>query len=231
MLGCVCVPSSLEFPTVPHKLSSPTGSCNSHLTFGASGSLLLSVPVLTQPGHCFLWAAFSWLRFYQSCFYFKIFTVPRLFSYKSTRLLVLLSISPILLENSCCQPWEAQHHFLYPLPIHDAQPQRGVEAIPFLQAGAIPFLCWLWVWRSRHLTAPTAWNRTASPHHTKGREWAHSPSDRIYGQNAELTGSQWPGQVQASYPPILQEYNQAPTCGKQLHKSNSHVSFSESSRN
>lgn len=47
---CVYVPSSPEFSTVPHKFSSPTGSCNSHLTFGASGSLLLSAPVLIQPG-------------------------------------------------------------------------------------------------------------------------------------------------------------------------------------
>lgn len=77
------------------------------------------------------------------------------FPIKHPRLLVLLSISPILLENSCCQPWEAQHRLLYPPPIHDTQPQREAEAILFLH--------WLWVWRSRHLIASTASNRTASP--------------------------------------------------------------------
>lgn len=109
------------------------------------------------------------------------------FPTKQPRLLVPLSINPILLESICCQPWEAQHHLLYLPPVHDAQPQREAEAIPFLQGEAISFLGWLWVWRSRHLTAPSAWTELHL-HTTQRAGSGHTPLlTGGVGQNAELS--------------------------------------------
>lgn len=64
---------------------------------------------------------------------------------------------------------------------------------------------------------------------TKRAGNGHTPLLAGFTPDAELKGSQWPGQEPATYPPILQEHNQAPTCGWQLHKSNLRVSFSEPS--
>lgn len=141
------------------------------------------------------------------------------FPIKHPRLLVLLSTSSILLQNSCCQPWEAQHHPLYPPPVGDAQPRTEAEAIPLLR----------WLGGGADTSQPpcTEHNCFSTPH--RGQERAHSPSDRISGQDAELKGCQWPWQEPATYPPILQECNQAPTCGWQLHKTKLHVSFSKTS--
>lgn len=69
--------NSLQLPT---SSSGPTGSCHSQLTFSALRSFAPECcRSYAARGTNFFRLIFS-LKFYQSCFYFKMFTVSRLFS-------------------------------------------------------------------------------------------------------------------------------------------------------